>query len=95
METLKVADYPIYVFKSEYSRRNFANNVDRLIRDNSITKLSVILNSVNFKDRLYGYGNNYGYGYGYGRGGYGYYTDGDENETIKEKIIKKVKRKRS
>lgn len=95
METLKIADYPIYVFKSEYSRRNFANNVDRLIRDNGISKLSVILNSVNFKDRLYGYGNNYGYGYGYGRGGYGYYTDGDENETIKEKIIKKVKRKKS
>ena len=36
METLKKADYPIYVFKNEYSRKNFINNIDKLILENGI-----------------------------------------------------------
>jgi tyrosine-protein kinase Etk/Wzc len=77
MEMLKKADYPIYVFKSEYSKKYFVNNVDKLVLDNNINKLSIILNSIetgtNAYGGKYGYGSAYGYGYGYGHGyAYGY-----------------------
>jgi tyrosine-protein kinase Etk/Wzc len=69
MELLKKADYPIYVFKNEYSKKYFINNVDQLIVDNGIKKLSIILNSVETIKKSYrgGYGGAYGYG--------GYYED--------------------
>ncbi len=72
MELLKKADYPIYVFKHEYSKKNFVKNVDRLILDNGIKKISIILNAVEQNGGSYGYGNGYGYGGGYGYGQYGY-----------------------
>jgi capsular exopolysaccharide synthesis family protein len=70
------ADFPIYIFRANYSKKNFVQNVDRLMNENKITRLSVILNSVDTSRGTYGY--NYGYGYGYGYGytyGENYYTD--------------------
>ena len=68
---LNMSDYPIYVFKANFSRKNFIQNVDRLINENNLSKLSVVLNGVESNNR--GYGSKYGYGYGYGYGfGYGY-----------------------
>ena len=64
--TLRHADYPIYVFRAEYSRKNFAQIIDRLRNENSIQHLSIVLNGVDIKKSNYGY--NYGYGYGYGYG---------------------------
>ena len=75
MEILKIADYPIYVFKNEYSKKYFVNNVDRLILDNGISKLSIILNAVEHGKSAYGGGYGYGYGGGYGYGYGGYYED--------------------
>lgn len=78
------ADYPIYVFRADYSRRFFINNLERLIHENKLSKLSVILNGVELKKSnrygyTYGYGGGYGYGYGNGHGyihhNYGYYED--------------------
>jgi capsular exopolysaccharide synthesis family protein len=68
------ADYPIYVFRSDYSRRFFINNLERLIHENKITRLSVVLNGVDLrKSNRYGYTYGYGGGYGYGYGNsYGY-----------------------
>jgi len=68
------ADYPVYVFRSDYSRRFFINNLERLIHENKISRLSVILNGVDLrKSNRYGYTYGYGGGYGYGYGnGYGY-----------------------
>lgn len=63
IEVIKNADYPLYIFRSEYSRKNFVHNVDRLVNENGISKLSIVLNGVDSKKRSYGYG--YGYGYGY------------------------------
>ena len=63
---IQKADYPIYIFKANYSKKNFIQNVDRIINENNVPKLSVILNSVDIENRGYGY--NYGYGYGYGYG---------------------------
>ena len=69
-------DYPIYVFRSEYSKRNFIQNVDRLYNENHIKHISTVLNGVDIEKKSYGYNYGYGYGYGYGKGyGYGYYED--------------------
>ncbi len=71
---VKQADYPIYVFRAEYSRRNFVQNLDRLINESHIPQMSVVFNGVELQPSRYSY--NYGYGYGYGYGyNYGYYTD--------------------
>lgn len=68
---IQIADYPIYIFRSDYSKKQFVQNVDRLINENNIKRLTSILNGVDIDRNKYGY--NYGYGYGYGYGsGYGY-----------------------
>lgn len=67
---MQKVDTPIYVMRSAYSKRNYIKNINKLVRANGFTNLSVVLNAVdNFKT--------YGYGYGYG---YEYYTD-DERPT--------------
>lgn len=88
LTTLQMADYPIYVFRAEYSKRTFAQIIDRLRNENNIRHLSIVLNGVDVRKNIYGY--NYGYGYGYGYGytyGSGYY--GDEFDKKKRKIFKK------
>jgi tyrosine-protein kinase Etk/Wzc len=35
---IQLADYPIYIFRSDYSKKQFVQNVDRLINENSITR---------------------------------------------------------
>ena len=99
MEMLKKADYPIYVFKNEFSKKNFVNNLDRLILDNGIKKLSIILNGVEMGKGSYGNGYGYGYSYGYGYGGgYGYGYGGGYYDTSdvmpQEKGFKKIFSKR-
>ncbi len=85
LEIIKKADLPIYIFRAEFSKRQFIQNVDRLINENGIRKLSVVLNGVDPDRGIYGY--NYGYGYGYGYGysyGHNYYTDeGKRKRTSK------------
>jgi len=82
------ADYPIYIFRADYSKKAFVQNVDRLINENKITRMSTILNGVDIERNKYGY--NYGYGYGYGYGytqgygyGYGYYEDRGRDKRTK------------
>jgi len=77
INAIKNADYPIYIFRADYSKTHFVQNVDRLINENGISKLSVILNGVDIERNSYG--NYYGYGYGYAYGssyGDGYYSTG-------------------
>ncbi len=79
---IQKADYPIYIFRADYSKRNFIQNVDRLFNEANISRLSVLLNGVDVDRKNYGY--NYGYGYGYGYGsGYGYYDE--DKDKIKKK----------
>lgn len=86
---IQKADYPLYIFKANYSKKNFIQNVDRLINENNVPKLSVILNGVDMETRGYGYNYGYGYGYGYGGGTYGgYYTD--EGVTSEKSIFKRI-----
>jgi capsular exopolysaccharide synthesis family protein len=72
------ADYPIYVIRSNYSRKFFINNLNQIAKENKLKNLTYVLNGFDVKKGGgYGYGYNYGYGgynsYGYGYGGYGSY----------------------
>ena len=106
MKNLQRADYPIYVFKSNYSKRYFVSNLDFLWTDCKITKLSLIVNGFDFSNsygygskyggkRGYGkyssYGYGYGYSYGYGYGSGGYGTGYIDNPDKKNPITKKSK----
>ena len=71
---ISAADYPIYIFRAEYSKKVFIHNLDRLVNENKITRLSVVLNGVDIDRGTYGYNYGYGHGYGYGYGS-GYYEE--------------------
>jgi len=89
IKMIKIADYPIYVFRENYSKRNFVQNVNKLMRDHNIKNLSIIMNSVNIKKSGYGYSGIYDYDYGYGYGyGFGYYDEDFRREkfTLREFI---------
>jgi capsular exopolysaccharide synthesis family protein len=89
MRSLLLADYPIYVFKPNYSKRMFVQNVNRLIMESNVKKLSVVLNSVEAQYSSYAYGKGYSYGKSYGYGyGYGYY-DKDLQNPVREKFFLK------
>jgi tyrosine-protein kinase Etk/Wzc len=91
----KMADYPVYVFRENFSKRNFVQNVKKIMRDHNVKNLSVILNSVDIKRSGYGYSGVYDYDYGYGYGyGFGYYDEDIRREkfSLKEffkKLISK------
>jgi tyrosine-protein kinase Etk/Wzc len=71
---IQKVDYPVYIFRAEYSKRHFVQNLDRLHNENNMKNLSYVLNGVDVDAKSYGYNYGYGYGYGYGRN-YGYYDD--------------------
>jgi capsular exopolysaccharide synthesis family protein len=74
VKNLTEADIPIYVFKSHYSKRNFAYRIKELFDVQQLNSLNVILNGLKTnKGSVYGYG----YGYGYGNGN-GYVEDGSQ-----------------
>jgi len=76
IKIIKMADYPVYVFRENFSKRNFVQNVKKLIKDNNVNNLSIIVNSVDIKRSGYGYSGVYDYDYGYGYGyGFGYYDE--------------------
>lgn len=79
----KLADYPVYVFRENYSKRNFVQNVNKLKHDNNIKNLSIIMNNVDIKRSGYGYSGVYDYDYGYGYGyGFGYYDEDIRRERF-------------
>jgi tyrosine-protein kinase Etk/Wzc len=93
VSVFRKASFPIYVTRAGYSRRNFINNINHLVDDKQITKLSVVLNGLDSKQTRYGYG--YGYGYGsYGSGGtygYGYFEDAEPPKIpLWKKIVNKL-----
>ncbi len=74
MKSVLMAEYPIYIFKANYSKRVFIQNVNRLVSESNISKLSIVLNAVDREYSSYGYDKGYAYGY-YGGYGYGYYEE--------------------
>jgi capsular exopolysaccharide synthesis family protein len=87
LETIKMANYPIYVFRAGYSKKIFTQILDRLKNETKIKNLSVVLNDVDISKKIYSYNYGYGYGYAYGHGS-GYYSED-------EKFKKRTKRKNS
>lgn len=86
---IKKADFPLYILRANYSRKMFINNINKLMDDSKVAKLSLILNGVDLSRLKYGYGYNYSYGYGYGYGytyGYGYYEEDQKDPTIFDHI---------
>ncbi|TVQ18511.1 MAG: polysaccharide biosynthesis tyrosine autokinase [Bacteroidetes bacterium] len=90
MKSILMADYPIYIFKANYSKRMFIQNVNRLIGESHISKLSVVLNAVDKEYSSYGYDKGYSYGYYYGGygSGYGYYDD--QINIVKRSFWKRI-----
>jgi len=56
---LTEADIPIYVFKANYSKRNFALRIKELFEMKQIERLNVVLNSDDITRSNYGYGYSY------------------------------------
>ncbi len=66
MQLMQLIDYPVFVYRAEYSERDFLNLPNRWFEEKRIQHLSIILNDVKLGSRGYGpYGRGYGYGYGY------------------------------
>ena len=84
LSIIKKADYPIYVFKAGYSKKNFTDNAERIIKDNKVHNLSLILNNIDTQKSTYGKG----YGYGYTTYG-GYYTEEQDNNKKRFSFFKK------
>ncbi|MBL7918138.1 MAG: polysaccharide biosynthesis tyrosine autokinase [Bacteroidia bacterium] len=84
IETLRNSDYPIYVFRADYSEKFFIQNLIRLKTENQITKLCAVLNDMDMNKKLYGYNYGYNYIYGYGEKT-GYYSDIDDVKKRKRK----------
>lgn len=83
IEAMKFADFPIYVFRCNYSKKEFVQSYIHLKEKYQIKNLSAILNSVDLEKHMYGY--NYGYGYAYGYGyGENYYTDSRKSKRRKK-----------
>ncbi len=93
MNCLLMADYPVYLFKANYSKRMFIQNLNRLIFDNKISRLSLVLNAVGYESSGYGYGKIYSYAspekLGYK---YGYYDDVDDRPTIIKRAFNNLKK---
>ncbi len=62
ISALKIADFPIYVFRAEYSKFKYINILTSLKNNHKIEAMSVILNNVSNENSTYGtYYQSYGY----------------------------------
>ncbi len=61
LELLNSVDLTLYVMRDGISKKGFVKNVNRLVNNNNLDNVSIIINGI--KNGDYGYG--YGYGYGY------------------------------
>jgi tyrosine-protein kinase Etk/Wzc len=86
---MQKADYPLYILRANYSKKMFIAQINKLMTENKVNNLSIILNGVEMSRLKYGYGYGYSYGYGYGYGysyGYGYYEDDNDPKGFMDKI---------
>ncbi|MCS7073670.1 MAG: polysaccharide biosynthesis tyrosine autokinase, partial [Bacteroidia bacterium] len=66
---LKISDVSLYVFRADYSKKSFVQNIEKIRDEHDLKNMFLVFNFVNL---LY---EGYGYGYGYTYGGYGYYSE--------------------
>ena len=79
---MRKADVPIYIVRADYSKKSFLKNINKIMKTNNFTRLTVILNDAKGVAAGYGYG--YGYEYGYGNS---YYDD-----EVRESFWKRFRR---
>jgi len=65
---MKQADVSIYVFRANYSKKEFLQNLQRIININKISNITTLLNAVTMHGKTYGYG---------------YYEDNSKSVTLK------------
>ncbi|MEQ8424643.1 MAG: polysaccharide biosynthesis tyrosine autokinase, partial [Cyclobacteriaceae bacterium] len=53
---MKKSDVSIYVFRANYSKREFISNLSRLIKINKLTNVSAVVNALPDNGKAYGYG---------------------------------------
>ena len=53
---MKRSDLSIYVFRANYSMKDFLNNLERIIAINRLEHVSVVLNAMHSSRKTYGYG---------------------------------------
>lgn len=59
------SDISFAVVRSQYTRKEFVKNIDRLAKDHSQNRMGIILNGIQIGAQYgYGYGASYAYGYG-------------------------------
>jgi capsular exopolysaccharide synthesis family protein len=53
---MKRADVSVYVFRANYSKREFISNLERIININKFSNITTLLNAVPASGKTYGYG---------------------------------------
>lgn len=53
---MKKSDICIYIFRANYSKREFMNNLQRIISINKLSNITTLLNAVSTQGKTYGYG---------------------------------------
>lgn len=53
---MKKSDISIYVFRANYSKKEFINNLKRLIKINKLTNVATVVNALPVDGKAYGYG---------------------------------------
>lgn len=76
---MKKVDAPLYVARSEYTKKGFERNLNTLYAQNEFKRLAVIINGM-------AKAGTYGYGYGYG---YGNYYEEDQEKSFFQKLFSK------
>jgi tyrosine-protein kinase Etk/Wzc len=57
IQAMKKADMSIYIFRADYSKRDFVKNLQRIITINRITNVTTLLNALpTLGEKTYGYG---------------------------------------
>ena len=82
-----LADTTLYVFRSEYSKKDFIYNLEKLKQELNPKELIIVLNGFNdklIKQTKYG---KYGYEYKYDI--YGYYVDNEDKQSKTQKSMRK------
>jgi tyrosine-protein kinase Etk/Wzc len=65
---MRHADVSLYVFRANYSKKEFLHNLQRIININKFSNITTLLNAVTTKGKTYGYG---------------YYEDNGKSVTLK------------
>jgi capsular exopolysaccharide synthesis family protein len=53
---MKKSDVSIYVFRANYSKKEFINNLSRLIKINKLNNVAAVVNALPVDGKAYGYG---------------------------------------